>query len=77
MDAPEAPEPGLNLVLITLCDACIDGVGGECHTAGCALWLNTAPDILTRDHPMIHSIHPMDMAVACAWDDRKSNPKVS
>lgn len=60
MDDPatpsDAPEPGLNLVVITLCDACLDGVGGECHTAGCALWLSTAPDLAIRDHPMVDSV---------------------
>jgi hypothetical protein len=60
MDDPtnpsEAPEPGLNLVVLTLCDACLDGVGGECHTPGCVLWLSCAPDLAIRDHPMVDSV---------------------
>lgn len=26
--------------VIHLCEACIDGIGEECHTPGCALWLH-------------------------------------
>lgn len=40
----------LNYVEIVLCDACLDGVGGECHVPGCALWMSTAPDVPIRDH---------------------------
>jgi len=32
-------------VRIRLCSACLGGEGGECHTPGCALWLNRAPDL--------------------------------
>jgi hypothetical protein len=39
----------LETVTVTLCSGCIDGVGGECHTPGCALWISTAPDISIRD----------------------------
>lgn len=28
-----------------LCQRCIDGAGGECHTPGCGLWMNRAPDV--------------------------------
>jgi hypothetical protein len=41
-------EPGLNEVTLTICDLCLDGAGGECHTPGCALWLNRAPDLSLR-----------------------------
>ena len=42
-------EYDLNLVSgIQICDACLDGVGGECHTPGCVLWINRAPDIPIR-----------------------------
>lgn len=44
-----ASEPGLNHVELTICDACLDGVGDECHTPGCALWMSRAPDIPIRD----------------------------
>lgn len=30
---------------IDLCDACIDGLGEECHTPGCALWIHDSPGI--------------------------------
>lgn len=36
---------------IYLCDECVIGAGGECHTAGCAMWINRAPDI-PLDPPM-------------------------
>jgi len=38
-------EPTLRRVTLTLCESCIDGAGGECHTPGCALWMNRAPDV--------------------------------
>ena len=45
--------------LIYLCDACLDGLGGECHTAGCALWMSTAPDVPIRDSVKIeYQIYP-------------------
>jgi len=33
---------------IYLCSRCLDGEGGECHTPGCALWMNRAPDVPIR-----------------------------
>ena len=27
-------------VAINICEACLNGVGSECHTPGCALWLH-------------------------------------
>lgn len=33
-------EPELLLVQMQICKACLDGVGQECHTAGCAMWLH-------------------------------------
>ena len=33
---------------VQICDACLDGAGGECHTPGCILWINRAPDIPIR-----------------------------
>lgn len=30
----------LRTIKITICQACLDGVGEECHTPGCALWLH-------------------------------------
>lgn len=31
--------------VIYLCDLCVGGAGGECHSPGCALWLKRAPDL--------------------------------
>jgi hypothetical protein len=28
-------------IAIKICEACLDGVGDECHTPGCALWLHS------------------------------------
>jgi len=36
-------------VTVNLCGACLDGIGGECHTPGCALFLSVAPDIPIMD----------------------------
>jgi hypothetical protein len=41
-------EPTLERVTLTLCSLCLDGKGGECHTPGCALWINRAPDLELR-----------------------------
>jgi len=40
-------------VLIYLCDPCLDGAGGECHSPECALFLNRGPDLSLRDNPMV------------------------
>lgn len=34
----------LNRVVITLCEDCLNGVGKECHTPGCALIRRRCPD---------------------------------
>ena len=33
----------LREITLLLCDQCRQGAGGECHTPGCALWMNDAP----------------------------------
>lgn len=45
------PEIPVRLVRLQLCDLCIDGQGEQCHTPGCALWLNRPPD-----HPIRESL---------------------
>ncbi|HYM98093.1 MAG TPA: hypothetical protein VET26_12385 [Candidatus Sulfotelmatobacter sp.] len=45
MSAKVPGEATLVNVRICLCSACLSGAGGECHTPGCALWLNRAPDL--------------------------------
>ena len=39
----------LRKVTIWLCEPCVNGEGGECHSPGCALWINRAPDIPVLD----------------------------
>ena len=40
----------LNLVSeIYICDGCLDGLGGWCHTPGCVFRLNRAPDLPIRE----------------------------
>jgi hypothetical protein len=40
-----SPGVSLHKVTLTLCSLCILGEGGECHTPGCSMWMNRAPDI--------------------------------
>jgi hypothetical protein len=47
------PEIPVRLVRLWLCDLCLDGAGGECHTPGCSLWINRAPDLSLRNNPMV------------------------
>ena len=35
----------LKKIEIIICEDCLTGKGGECHTPGCALFLNRCPDI--------------------------------
>lgn len=35
----------LKHIKIILCEACLNGSGGECHTPGCAMFLHDAPDL--------------------------------
>lgn len=37
-------EPVLHHVEVSVCQMCLDGVGGECHTPGCVFWMNDAPN---------------------------------
>jgi hypothetical protein len=51
VNAPGVSEetiPPVRYVRLWLCDPCLDGAGGECHSPGCALWINRAPDIPLR-----------------------------
>lgn len=60
MSAPlqEQPEPEIpvHLVQMHLCDLCLNGEGGQCHTPGCALWINRAPDLSLRDNAFVKVI---------------------
>jgi len=44
------PEAQVHLVQIWLCEFCLQGVGAECHTPGCALFLHDSPGYpITRE----------------------------
>lgn len=49
-------------VKIDLCDLCIAGKGGECHTPGCALWINRAPDLRIDTHPSFEIVPATEAA---------------
>lgn len=44
----------LRRVIVTLCEPCLLGEGGECHTPGCALWMSRGPDA----GPIAHELLP-------------------
>lgn len=52
-------EPVLQFVTgtVPICSACLDGEGGECHTPGCILWINRAPDLAIRSMLVEHGCH--------------------
>ena len=52
------PEIPVHLVQLNLCEPCLDGVGGECHTPGCSLFLHTAPDLPVRNSAGVRIIEP-------------------
>ena len=39
----------LEQVACNICNFCLDGVGGECHTPGCLFWMQDAPQISLRE----------------------------
>jgi hypothetical protein len=45
----ELGTPPVRLVQLSLCDPCLDGAGGECHTPGCSLWMHRALEQPIRD----------------------------
>lgn len=49
----------LRKITIIICQACLDGEGSECHTAGCALYL----------HRVDLPIHPELYEVGDEWDE--------
>lgn len=48
-DPIPASHPDAEIVLtevkLTLCSLCLNGMGGQCHVPGCALWMKAAPDV--------------------------------
>jgi hypothetical protein len=61
---PSSEDSQVYEVTLWLCALCLDGVGGECHVGGCALFLNRAPDLSLRDNPFVTLIDgaPLDYA---------------
>lgn len=53
LEVTHDPEVPVHLVLLHLCEPCLNGEGGQCHTPGCALWINRAPDLPLRDSPFV------------------------
>jgi hypothetical protein len=58
-----APGDAVNRYIVSLCDDCLNGAGGECHTPGCGLWMNRAPDLPIR----------VEGPVPCADDPRRKD----
>ena len=52
--------PHLERVTLVMCSYCLDGLSGECHTAGCAFWMNRAPDIPVRPNVESAEVLPDD-----------------
>lgn len=50
----ESGEYRVHLVQLRLCEACLLGIGSECHTPGCALWLHDPPGMPI--HPELYEI---------------------
>lgn len=48
MTCDATDEPAVFLVKIWLCAACLEGLGEECHTPGCALWMHNSPGARIR-----------------------------
>ena len=75
-DEIKEDEINLRRVTLYLCVLCLNGAGGECHSPGCALWINRAPDIpvnvieglyysFTRDE-LIDAISTLEAHVAAS-----------
>lgn len=43
-------------VELALCGLCMNGDGGECHSPGCALWINRGPDVPLHGNPLVKII---------------------
>jgi hypothetical protein len=58
---------GLREVTLLLCPPCMNGGGGQCHSPGCSLYLNRAPDLPVTPPPA--AVTPgrfLDSALAAA-----------
>ena len=72
MSEPETP---VRLVQIWLCDLCLNGAGGECHTPGCALWINRAPDLPLRNSPFVTILDAPSAEGGEHYDDGASSAR--
>lgn len=55
---PTTKESIVHEVAIHLCEPCLNGEGGECHTPGCALCWHAVDS--QRIHPMLYEIIERD-----------------
>lgn len=62
IDATVGVDVSAKRYAIYLCDQCVAGEGGECHSPGCALFGKTAPGVPLRPEPH-YIIEPFD----CGW----------
>jgi hypothetical protein len=50
----------VHTVTLRICEPCIDGVGEECHTPGCDLWLHAVDIPILRAREQIYATHEVD-----------------
>lgn len=62
-EAREAAEPVVHNIRIAICQPCLDGIGQECHTPGCALYLHKVDLPITRE---LYEILPPSLLTADA-----------
>ena len=46
---------------VRLCELCVEGKGGECHTPGCALWCKSAPDVPLGNVFCVPGVQPAEL----------------
>lgn len=66
-------EPTLHRVILTMCSACLDGEGDQCHTPGCALIRSRCPDLPLRDRPDVESIDGLEFDYETLKRKEKAN----
>lgn len=64
-------EPMLKTIQITICEPCLAGIGEECHTPGCALFLHRVdlpihPDLyeVVAEFPVADRMPPVSTTIA-------------
>lgn len=61
----EPSDEALEYVALQICTACIDGIGDECHTPGCALWIHHVD--LPIDRGVLTSVAEIERAAITAY----------